>query len=1242
MESDRTPAPLWRRMIRRLPHVLILTVAAAATTAQAGDARWVRIHHSADDPAVHAVTRDSNLVDYGAFQWGRIDSKSIATLRGSGVRVSEVSRPFHLTLGGQTFDPLTLRSTQSLRQPDRLGDFHIVQFDGPVRARWVENLRATGARVVQALHPFSYIVWADADAIADVRSLSRVRWTGLLRKDWKVQPRLRDLDSAPRQTMALASAYTGPGELQERLGDFGRVLGISPMGRDLLVVHMEVPGSDYLALGDLPFIYTVQYIPPETGPRGEMSNQSVVGNIDGSGNVVPGYASWLTDTGYDGSGVTVGVVDGRVRASHDDLADRMRPCTGTNGSCGSAPNSDHGTHVAGAIAGTGATGTLLDGFLRGQGVAPGAGIVSQIYGPFTDSSGPGAMVPDGMLQIYQDSARSGALLTNNSWGPTVSPQGYDIPTRQIDMITRDADPDTPGNQPVLPVWSIMNGNGDDSGACAPSSLGSPDEAKNLFAVGSTALQNGDGDQLANIFRVSTNSGHGPACDGRRVPHIVAPGCSTDSASSSSDTAHTFKCGTSMASPVVSGSVALWWEKYRDANGGADPSPALVKAVFTAAARNLEGNPNADGDTMGHRPDRFQGYGRLDLDAVMNPGVDVYLYDQQTVFDNTGQQWSLSFVPADPSRPVRIMLAWTDAPGPGIGGTTPAWVNNLDLDVATAGQTYLGNVIGSDGWSASGGSADISNNLEGVFLSPSQTGSAFEITVSATDLAGDALDPHGSGDSPPRQDFALACYNCTIGDPTFSIATSPGTLEACIPESGASDYDVAVDVGAIGNYTGSVNLSASGEPSGVTSALSPASVAVPGTSTWTVTVTDSASPGTSSVAIDGDDGTEQNSADLALVLDAFLASGPALQAPADGASDLILRPTFAWSALTGAEDYRIQVATDSGFNDLVVDQTVSAANFTPASDFALDTEYFWRVRGNNLCGGGAWSSTRGFTTRLEPQLQLSQQGFAIELAVGLTTDETLTIANTGTGNLTWDLSTDQLAGASMNRGAYDPALDETLAVADFTLPGGATVNDSAEAGLATAGEVVGFTFEGTVAGIGAVSTWASDMAMTLTAPDSTAFTVGGYQTNNPDWAFQGSGSDSDGTYTSTHIGDDVFGAEGVADAGIWDFSFEHTYNDTMEWSAVSVTLHKQPPPFCEEPLDSVDWLDVSATSGRVGEGGSEDVTLSVDTSGLSAGQYTAYLCLTTNDPGSSLVAVPVELEVTIGIFGDRFETDPAEN
>jgi len=222
----------------------------------------------------------------------------------------------------------------------------------------------------------------------------------------------------------------------------------------------------------------------------------------------------------------------------------------------------------------------------------------------------------------------------------------------------------------------------------------------------------------------------------------------------------------MASPVVTGASALYWQRYRTLYGR-DPSPAMVKAAFTAVSKNLTGFLDADARAMPQRPNRFAGWGRLDLAAVIKPGVQVWLNDQETVLTSSGSEYNVNLTVDNPAQPVRVMLAWTDAPGPGTGGTTASWVNDLDLNVFVGAQSYRGNVFAAgDGVSVNGGSADSKNNLEGVMLSPAQhAGSAIRLNVLAAVIAADGLNPWVPAG--PRQDFAVICYNC-------KLAGGPGT------------------------------------------------------------------------------------------------------------------------------------------------------------------------------------------------------------------------------------------------------------------------------------------------------------------------------------------------------------------------------------------------------------------------------------------------------------------------------------
>lgn len=733
-------------------------------TDMSSESAWLRVEASKQQLST-AVGRNATGIDYGNFQWLAANAIDTARLLAAGIKFSRVENPYVLELGGQRFDPLVSPPTSTLRTSDDSSDWQLIQFNGPVKSEWLADLRESGITPVQYVHPYSYVVWSDRASVAAKRSATYMRWSGHFQTEFRILPQQRQWNAQLRPTMALLSKHLDQARLIDAISSTGAILrSITSLDKDLNVAQFDAPGDRYIDIAAIPGVYSIQANPGGAGPRGEMSNQAITGQYGPAPGytIIPGYATWLDALGYDGSGVTVAVVDGGVRTTHLDVASRMVPCVAaiqTPSSCTTA-NDSHGTHVAVAIAGTSTSGVLLNGFLRGQGLAPGANIVQQRYSSFLSSnSGTGYMVADGMLKIYKESSLSGAVLTNNSWGPSDTPQGYDIATQQADMVIRDANADVDGNQQLLNVLSIMNGGGDSSGTCAPSALGSPDEAKNLLSVGSTKMQTSGGAQIAAIFDISSNSAHGNACDGRRVPDIVAPGCYTDSAAGSGNSAFTFMCGTSMASPMVTGSAALFVEKYRALHDGATPSPAMIKAALTAVATDLQGFRDAENRVMGHRPDRFQGYGRLDLDAVVNSVDGIEYFEQSHVFTSTGEQWIRSVSAVDPDRPVKIMLAWTDAKGHGLGGSTPAWVNDLDLKVETGDAIYRGNATGSDGWSLADGPADSSNNLEGIFLRPDQLGATIDISVSAANIAADALHPYVPGD--PAQDFALVCYNCVV-------------------------------------------------------------------------------------------------------------------------------------------------------------------------------------------------------------------------------------------------------------------------------------------------------------------------------------------------------------------------------------------------------------------------------------------------------------------------------------------------
>ncbi len=937
-----------RRSIVAIGAILIpLLASGSEIESRSDESHFVRMPGPA--PSAETTSASRLRLEYDTFTWFELNDAEFARLRDSGRSFQEFAEPYTLRLGEQSFDPIDGLPAIPTGWQSGLSDgsdLHLVQFVGPTRAGWLDALGAGGLDVVQYIPPFTYVVWGKTTDRVGAADIDAVRWTGPFAPAFRVLPRWRNLPAAAQRTKVLL--YRGADtdaavRAIEGLG--GTITGRTVLNHVFESVGVTISGTAIREAAHVPGVYSIQPVHTDGGLRGEMSDQVSVNNVDGSNTAFPGYMAWLDGVQLSGVGVIIANVDGGIADTHADLVNRMVGCTGQT--CGGSDSSSHGTHTAGIMAADGSSGvTDAFGFLRGLGQAPGASLVEQVYSPWFTQAG-------GMLLLMTDSFNNGASLSGNSWGPSGSPQGYDDDTMQVDIGVRDADPNVAGNQPLTFVLSFMNGSG------GTSSQGTPDEAKNLFNIGSTKMQTSSGAQILQIDDVSSNSAHGPALDGRTIPHMVAPGCSVDS---SVPGGYGTMCGTSMASPHVSGAVALFIEYYRGLPGyDADPSPALIKAAFLPVSHDLAGHSDADGGTLGHPFDSKQGWGRMDLEAVVDPQLTARYFDNPAVFDNTGEEWVTNLSPLDPSQAMRIKLVWTDAPGHGLGGSTPAWNNDLDLVVEAGGNTYRGNGFGPDGWSQAGAAADGINNTEGVFLGPASPGVA-AVRVIAANINSDGVPNEGDTTD---QDFALVCYNCAE-EPGFILTAAPAAMDICVPD----DAVYSVGVGQIMDFTEPVTLSATGAPAGTSVTFSVNPVTPPGSTTMTIGNTGSAAPGSYSVDLLGTSATLTRNAFVGLTVYTTAPGAPSLIAPSNGATNVALVPTFEWSGGAQSSDHAFEVASDAGFANLIAGAAgLSGTTYTLATPLLPLSTYYWRTRSSNTCGDGAYSAVFSFTTRDIPAVLL---------------------------------------------------------------------------------------------------------------------------------------------------------------------------------------------------------------------------------------------------------------------------------
>lgn len=118
--------------------------------------------------------------------------------------------------------------------------------------------------------------------------------------------------------------------------------------------------------------------------------------------------------------------------------------------------------------------------------------------------------------------------------------------------------------------------------------------------------------------------------------------------------------------------------------------------------------------------------------------------------------------------------------------------------------------------------------------------------------------------------------------------------------------------------------------------------------------------------------------------------PTLSSPSNGATGVALTPLLDWNDVSGAASYRIQIATDAGFTNIVKDTAGVLSSQYQVLGGALNnnTQYFWKVNATNVGGTSAYSTAFSFTTIVAapsaPTLQTPSNG-ATNISVTPTLD-----------------------------------------------------------------------------------------------------------------------------------------------------------------------------------------------------------------------------------------------------------------
>jgi len=641
-----------------------------------------------------------------------------------------------LIVNGITVDtaaPKVALAALSLANADASSsDYVLVQTKHPLVAAQRDELSKSGAQILEAVPGGGLICHFPDTNLAKLRALDFVQWADVYPHVVKISPALLQIAPKTGGVDAAVAVLARPAAL-----DAARVTIDVVLHRNVDVQQAvkRVAGAAHLKESELTVSAGKIRMTVKRRRLAEIASLDEVRNLEEvvapqlSNNIardilrVPAAG---TSTAFTGKGEIVAVADtGFDKGSTTDVHPAFKGRVKKLYAVGRASRKDdpdgHGTHVAGSVLGDGVS--TADGPIRGT--APGAKLVLQSVLGDDDQS---LNIPSDLGDLFSPPYKNDkARVHTNSWG-SPSPRLFGV----YDPQARELDDFVYRHRDMLICFAAGNQgkDGDSNGQVDLGSVSPPGTAKNCLTVG--ACENNRPNQLANYGQgfpgdfpaepiksdlIANNpegmvafSGRGPTNDHRIKPEVVAPGSyilSTRSRVTESqgwgltaDKLYMFDGGTSMATPLVAGCVAVVREFLRKQHSQSSPSAALLKALIINGAHALAGQyvPSEAGPV----PSNSQGFGRVDVQAVVGPyaaNESIQFFDEKRKLDTNEREDRTIAVTAG-ARKLKVTLVWTDPPGEGLQ-------SDLDLVVSAGGVERHGNIA------AGSAEFDRTNNVEQV-------------------------------------------------------------------------------------------------------------------------------------------------------------------------------------------------------------------------------------------------------------------------------------------------------------------------------------------------------------------------------------------------------------------------------------------------------------------------------------------------------------------------------------------------
>jgi subtilisin-like proprotein convertase family protein/V8-like Glu-specific endopeptidase len=401
----------------------------------------------------------------------------------------------------------------------------------------------------------------------------------------------------------------------------------------------------------------------------------------------------------------------------------------------------------------------------------------------------------------------------------------------------------------------------------------------------------------------------------------------------------FHCG---VSPGNASSLVAYWD-YQNSfcrqpntaqsgqNGNGNLNNFNFGSIYRAGYQNSDFILVELDDPINNNPNAFfagwsaEGINTPTSIAIHHPNTE----EKRISFENNPTTLTTYFGNSPTSNYTHVRVADWD-----VGTTEPGSSGSplFDSDKRVIGQLH-------------GGQAACSNNAPDWYGSFARS---WEGGGTPTTRLKDWLDPDNTG--------ILVLDGRSLELCSFFVGGIPSEETICTPDEAVYTVEVS------DAFEGMVTLGTDGLPMGVTATFTDNPIMPGASTTLTISNTMMLTGGSYSFTVTATDGT--NSSDNNLLLSVFedVPAVAVLASPEDAATGVSTDPDMTWTGMQ-AESYSLQVATDDAFTDVVLSADDIDSPAYTASGLDANSTYFWRVRGENICGEGEWSEAFSFSTGL---------------------------------------------------------------------------------------------------------------------------------------------------------------------------------------------------------------------------------------------------------------------------------------